>query len=133
MLNPINLIVLTSVFLIVLTCSHSGLSRAQIFTQPHRILLSIITAILAILGLIGMFQTPKHANGITPTPANPASWITALLIPYATLGIAIFLVALALFVLRFFKTKHGNQKTLHRSSDHSHRVKTTDYGVRSDE
>ncbi len=115
--DPISLIVLTCVFVIVLICSLAGLSHARIFTPHHCILLSVITAILSILALIEMFRPPQDVNSRTPAPTSTSDWITTLLIPYATLGFALFLVVLALSVLRFFKTKRGSERPLRRNAD----------------
>ncbi len=97
-----------AVFIIVLVCANFALRRCPIFHSgvPR----GLIAACVACLSSVALFFTPSAQSGFTQQPTHSSPVIEFVLVPYATLALALPFLLL-LFLLKKFCERKTNAKT----------------------
>jgi len=88
MVNTFNILILAPIFIVVLVVAFKALQPALGFGRMHSFILAVCVSMLAVIGIVRYLGNS----------------VEMLLLPYATLAIAILLLLLFSFISRFFRT-----------------------------
>ena len=103
----VTLLVLAIAFTLVLMVSYHALGNVEVF-RPGRLVLSVCTALLAVLGMVWTPPSPNGSAAPADLPADDHS-LSFVALPYAALGITLLLLPLLALLRRL---------PLWRSRDH---------------
>ena len=103
--------VLAAVFLVVFACSLTALASSGMFRPGSRFLVAGSAAALSVVGLLVMASGHR---GETSSPAETDPLIMGLLLPYATLAIALIVLFLLWGLGRVLKCLPGVSQDIRR-------------------
>jgi hypothetical protein len=103
-MSGIYILALASIFVILAVLVFKSLKPAGIFSGPTTLVLTLCTALLAILGL-ARFESLPAATTTNPVPHNSFE-LDLVLLPYGAMAIATLLTLLVCLFLRLFGRKH---------------------------
>jgi amino acid transporter len=107
------MIVLITIFAIVLVVAHRALKEMPLFGDGGSWIVAFCTAALSVLGLLRFLGAQEDGARADSRPAAPDGVIDFILLPYATLAIAILFVLLLLALGKVRPSKGrtpGNQQ-----------------------
>jgi hypothetical protein len=98
-------VVLIAMFVIVFVVSRGALKRMPLFGDAGSWPVALCTAVLAVLGLLRFLGSPGQGTNPESTPGGGI--FDFILLPYATLAIALLLVLLLLALSKVWPGKSG--------------------------
>ncbi len=107
------IIVSIAMFAIVLVVAHRALKEMPPFGDGGSWIVAFCTAALSVLGLLRFLGAQEDGTRADSRPAAPDGTIDFILLPYATLAIAILFVLLLLTLTKRWPRDHatpGNQQ-----------------------
>ena len=118
-MQDVPLVVLGAVFVILFMIISTTLKRAALFRGKTAIVVALAVSVLCIVGLC-QFLGPGDKTAAVPLKEDKSGiGLHFILLPYATLAIAMLLALLLLFLRNAFR----GERLKRPSTDHEHRIK----------